>query len=375
MVINIDFMKKYLISIILFITGLSISTSAQELQWNLNLNYFFDNTEFARSALSNDQTMTGVHFSPELGMKWDENNSIYGGVDLLKKSASKTFADNVKFIAYYQFRNENTLFKAGAFQRGDLLSDYSTAFFQDSIGFYRPIMEGLFLKKGNETGYFKLWMDWTGLQTNTDRETFYLGASAYKQIRGPFFADFQSYMFHFAGMNPYNPDITVCDNLLAQLSVGVKYSNIWVLNNLMASAGVLSGFERDRYDMNNYGTPTGAIFRINADYKGIGTENNLYFGQPHMVLYRRYKNELYWGNPFYRDNYYIESKIFWNLIDTRTVKGQLAAKLHVTEGKLLFEQLFTLRASIGSDQPKPRKTTLWDYFIKKKALPRNNFNL
>lgn len=368
-------MKKHLLIVILILAGLPVSTTAQELQWNLNMNYFFDNTEFAPSGLSTDQTMAGVHFAPEIGMKWDGNHSLYGGVDLMKKSASKSVLDKAKLIAYYQFKNENTLFKAGAFPRADLLSDYSTAFFQDSINYYRPVMEGLYLKKGTEKEFFKLWMDWTGLQTNTDRETFYLGASAYKQIRGPFFADFQSYMFHFAGMNPINPDITVCDNLLAQLSVGVKYSNIWVFNNLMASAGVLSGFERDRYDINNYGTPIGAIIRLNADYKGFGTENNLYFGQPRMVLYRRYGNELYWGNPFYREGRYIESKLYWNVIETQTVHGQLAAKFHYTEGRVLFEQLFTLRAAIGSDQPRKRKAMIWDLFMKKKVIPGRDLNL
>ena len=368
-------MKKHLLIVIFILAGLPASTTAQELQWNLNMNYFFDNTEFAPSGLSTDQTMAGVHFAPEIGMKWDGNHSLYGGVDLMKKSASKSVLDKARLIAYYQFKNENTLFKAGAFPRADLLSDYSTAFFQDSISYYRPVMEGLYLKKGTEKGFFKLWMDWTGLQTNEDRETFYLGASAYKIIDKLFFADFQSYMFHFAGMYPSNSDITVCDNALGQLSVGVRYSNDRGLNNLIFSAGVLSGFERDRIDMNNYGTPVGAIIRLNADYKGIGTENNVYYGQPRMVFYRRYGNEFYWGNPFYREGRYIESKLYWNVIETQTVHGQLAAKLHVTEGKVLFEQLFTLRASIGSDQPKPRKATLWDYFIKKKALPRNNFSL
>jgi len=368
-------MKKHLIMILFLVAGLPVTAFGQELQWNLNLNYFFDNTEFAPSTLSADQTMAGVHFAPEIGLKWEGNHSVYAGVDLMKKSASKSVLDKARLIAYYQYKNENTLFKAGAFPRGELLSDYSTAFFQDSIGYYRPVMEGLFLKMGNDKGFVKLWMDWTGLQTNVDRETFYLGASAYKQIWGPFFADFQSYMFHFAGTNPINPYISVCDNALGQLSVGVKYSNIWVLNNLMASAGVLSGFERDRYDINNYGTPTGAIIRLNADYKGIGTENNLYFGQPHMVFYRRYGNELYWGNPFYREDRYIESKLYWNVIETQTVSGQLAAKFHYTEGRMLFEQLFTLRASIGSDQPRKRKMMIWDLFNNKKANSLRDFNL
>lgn len=368
-------MNKNLKIIVLFIAVLPLFASGQELQWKVNLNYFFDNTEFAKSTLSADQTMAGVHFAPEIGVKFDENQSVFGGMDLLKKSGSVPILDKAKLIAYYQFKNENTFFQAGAFPRGELLSNYSSVFFQDSINFYRPVMEGLYFKKGNENEFINLWMDWTGMQTNKNRETFFLGASGYKSFKTMFFGEFQSYMFHFAGVRPADPYVSVNDYVQGQFSVGAKYSNDRGLNNLMFSAGVLASYERDRQHIKNYGTPVGAVIRLNADYKGIGTENTVYIGQPRMVLYYRYGNELYWGNPFYRSTNYIENKIYWNFIENQYVKGQIASKMHYTEGKLMFEQLFTLSASIGSDNARQKRATIFDWFLQRRNKPKHNFNL
>lgn len=42
---------------------------------------FFDNTEFAPSTLSADQTMAGVHFAPEIGLKWESFGLCWCGFD------------------------------------------------------------------------------------------------------------------------------------------------------------------------------------------------------------------------------------------------------------------------------------------------------
>ena len=76
---------------------------------------------------------------------------------------------------------------------------------------------------------------------------------------------------------------------------------------------------------------------------------------------------------FYHTEY--KKQLYWNVFETQTVRGQLAAKFHYTEGRVLSEQLFTLRASIGSDQPRKRKMMIWDLFNNKKANSLRDFNL
>ena len=327
---------------------------SQDFKWNTELNFFFDNTEFAKSKFAIDQIMAGVVLTQELGWKFDEKHYIMGGVDAMKSLGGTKIFNDFHLLAYYQLKDENTLFKVGSFHRHDLLDDYSSFFFQDSVSFYKHTMEGIYMMKGDEKQYLKLWLDWTGLQSATERESFMVGASGFKKIGKLFFADFQSYMFHYATTRPNLRGLTVTDNVQAQLSAGFHYANSHGINNLLVSAGVLSGFERDRVDMNNYGTPTGGVVRLDFDYRGFGTENLLYYGQPRMALYYRHGNNMYWGNPFLRSSSYLQNKVYWNFLSTDFVKGQLAARTHFSEGKVYFEQLLTLSASINNYRPKKK---------------------
>lgn len=357
------------LNILIFILLFPVLLFSQELKYNTELHFFFDNTEFSRSNLAIDQTMAGVSLTQELGWKFDGKHHIMGGVNAMKSLGGSEFVNSVNFLAYYQLKDENTLFKAGVFPRYDLLNDYSNFFFQDSIGFYNRTMEGLYVLKGDNKQFVKLWLDWTGLQSSDTRESFFIGASGYKEFGEYVFADFQSYMFHFATTRPNLSFQTVSDNLLGQLSVGAKYSNPKIgLNNLKFSLGILSGFERDRIDMDSYETPTGGVARLDVDFKGFGTENLFYFGQERMVLYNKYGNQLYRGNPFLQAKSYIQNKLYWNFLDNEYVKGQISSRTHFSERKVFFEQMLTVSAQINNDHPKksPREPTFWERIFPRK---------
>lgn len=339
-------MRKKLV-LVFSILMVQFSISGQTFQWKAGLNYFFDNTEYAKSTLTKDQTMTGVHFSPEIGVKWDSVHSIFVGTDLLKISGSQNIIDIAQPIAYYRFQKPKVSFYAGVFPRSELLSNYSDLFFQDSVNYYRPTLQGFFWQAGKKNFYFNLWLDWTGHETATNRETFFIGASAYKKS-GLFFADFQSYLFHFANTHPRTPSFSVCDNLLSQLSVGANYSNQSGLDTLLLSVGVLAGYERDRGLASGTHTPIGAVVRLNAEYYGFGTQNTLYAGNPRNIFYSNYNTGMYWNNPFLRSGFYLQSKWYLNVIQSQFVNGKLSMNMHFSEGKVMFEQTFTVKALLDS---------------------------
>jgi hypothetical protein len=354
--------KHFLLITSIFLFQLSLS--AQAFQWKAGLNYFFDNTEYAKSTLTKDQTMAGVHFSPEIGVKWDSVHFIFVGTDLLKISGSQNIIDIAQPIAYYRFQNSKASFYAGAFPRSELLSNYSDLFFQDSVNYYRPTLQGFFWQAGQKNSHFNLWLDWTGHENATTRETFFIGASAYKKS-GLFFADFQSYLFHFANTHPRTPSFSVCDNLLAQLSVGANYSNQSGLDTLLFSVGLLGGYERDRGVANGIHTPIGAVVRLNTEYYGFGIQNTLYAGHPRNIFYSSYNNGMYWNNPFLRSGFYLQSKWYLNVIRSQFVNGKLSMNLHFSEGKMMFEQTFTIKALLDSSEKskiKSRPTFMSNWF-------------
>jgi len=348
------------VRVLILFVFFQISLVAQNLEWKVGLNYFFDNTEFSKSKLTTDQTMKGVHFTPELGVSWDSVHAVYVGADLCKVSGTQNFEDAVFPIAYYQYKTPKTTFYAGAFPRSEVLSNYSDLFFQDSISYFRPTLQGFFWQKGSKKAFFNVWLDWTSHQTAVDREKFFIGASAHKQFN-LLFVDFQSYMFHFANMNPSIADLHVCDNALAHLSLGINYSNQRGIDTLLFAVGVLGGLERERGLLNGAHSPLGAVIRANAEYEGIGTQNTLYVGDPRMVFYEKYGTGFYWNNPFLRTDFYLESKWYLNVIHTRSVQGQLALKLHFSEQKVMFEQVFLLSASLNSHTKNTVKPTPYSW--------------
>jgi hypothetical protein len=225
-------------------------------------------------------------------------------------------------------------------------------------------LQGFFWQAGKKSSYFNLWLDWTGHETPTNRETFFIGASGYKKS-GLFFADFQSYLFHFANTHPRTPSFHVSDNMLAQFSVGANYSNLSGLDTLLLSVGVLAGYERDRGVANGTHTPIGAVVRLNAEYYGFGTQNTLYAGNPRNIFYSSYNNGMYWNNPFLRSGFYLQSKWYLNVFRSQFVNGKLYMNLHFSEGKVMFEQTFTVKALLDSSVKtniKSRPTFMTNWF-------------
>ena len=319
-----------------------------ELKWKADFDFFFDNTEYARSTITNDQTMAGIRLSPEVGLSWEGGHTIFAGVSALQNFGSKNTLDEVSPIGYYRFTKPQMQFYAGIFPRKELLSNYSDFFFQDSVTYYVPTMQGLFWQIGKtDDSFFNLWLDWNGKQAPEVHEAFFIGASAYKKLN-LFFVDFQSYLFHFANTDPRTPDFNVCDNALAQLSAGIQLNNRFIFDDFLFSAGVLSGFERERNVENQTYIPTGFVARLKAEAFHFGIDNKLYIGESRMKMYTKFGNALYWSNPFLRSDYYLQSRLYWNIFTKSTVQGRLAAVFHYSEGSLMSEQVLTLRVALGN---------------------------
>jgi hypothetical protein len=347
-------MKRYFSFFLLtFISVFATCSYSQKLEWKTGVNYFFDNTEFARSTITKDQTMTGTHIAPELGVSWDSTHFVYGGLDMLKLSGSRNVIDSIHPIAYYQYKSKSMTFYAGAFPRGKLLSNYSSLFFQDSIYNFRPNLTGVFWKVGEAKSFFTFWMDWSGHQTYTDHETFFVGGSGHHKL-GHFFMDFQSYMFHYASTMAVKFHVT--DNILGHLSFGADYSDNTGLDTLMLAVGVLGGVERDRTIDRPDAKPVGAVVRFNVEYKGIGTDNILYVGDPRDVYYDKYNTHMYWNNPFLRANYYLQNQVYINLLKRQDVRVRFVSRQHFSEGKLMFEQYFTALVNLDSSEKNTDKS-------------------
>ncbi|WP_352423030.1 hypothetical protein [Proteiniphilum sp.] len=330
---------------------------AQEYRWRVGVDYFFDNREYKHSSLTDPQTIHGVWFNTLGGVSWDSTHTIYAGVDLLRKTGTKKTIDKTDIIIYYQYRKPKTLFQVGTFPRNEVLPNYSDFFFEDSVTYFKPLIQGVFFQLGNDRNFFNAWMDWTGYATSTNRESFFLGFSG-KASKKILFADFQSYLYHYAGTLPANPDYGVSEQMQIMASAGLERkepdSFKWLL-----SAGVFAGVERDRKAEETY-KPVGFVARADAEFYGIGTETRFYTGDARMRLFPRYGGDLYWGTPFLRGSSYLQSKWYIRLLESNRVSARVNCNIHVSEGKVLLQQTLSVTANISNFfNPKKKESHIW----------------
>lgn len=340
---------------ILFFAG---SAYAQDVRWNLGMDYFFDNMEYARSSYVSSQTLNGVWFKPLAGYSVDSVHALYGGLNLLKIPGTSKTIDKTELTLFYEYQTPAVLFRAGAFPRREVLGNYSDFFFKDSISNLKPLMRGIFWQVGKRGRFFNAWMDWTGYPSDSVRESFFVGLSG-RISHKAFFADFQSYMFHYANTSVPGSH-GVSENLQAQASAGAE----WQIGKGFAgslSAGMLAGYERDRKRDDKPYTPVGFTLCAQAEYMGFGTKNTLYLGDARMKHYARYGDGLYWGTQFLRGKSYFKSNWYARLIDSKYAIARLDLNFHFSEQSLMSEQLFTVVVSFDNfkNREPARKAFPW----------------
>lgn len=338
-------MKKLAFPLLLLM--LTHLLTAQTLEWKAGMYHFFDNTEFLGSSYVNDQTMAGIRFSPEIGLKMNQHHFSVG-FDALKSYGSPNLVDSCSPTAYYLFDNGHFRFMMGSFAREGQLNEYSRAFFQDSIRYYRPNMNGFLLAYTGDDFKAKLFLDWTGKQSPTVHEAFFVGASAaYK--KSIFTAEAQALMFHHAGSLQLRG---VRDNILLHPALGLDLAGQTWLDSLTLSVGTLVGLERHRALANNYTSRTGLLVELDATYKGFGMASSTYFGEGIMIDYTSMGSELYWGDPLYRGTFYSRVDLSYDFLRLPYLTGKINFANHFSEGNFYVEQSLIVRATLGSNSKK-----------------------
>jgi hypothetical protein len=334
--------RKIFYTLVLFVFCASLQ--AQEYKWRVGLDYFFDNHEYTDSPFAVQQTMTGVWLNTLGGISWDVSHAIFGGANLLKIPGLQPTVNKVDITLFYQFETPRVLFRAGAFPRNEVLGNYGDFFFRDSVNHFVPQMQGIFWQIGSDRNFFNLWLDWTGMPTPEQRESFLFGFSG-RVSKQMFFADFQSYINHLANTTgEFHYGVSEQMQILA--SLGVDYEAKSGFRGLI-SAGVLAGVERIRRE-NLTHSPIGFVARANAEFWGIGTQNTLYVGDPRMKFYPQEGNTLYWQTPFLRAGSYVQSKWYIRLLETPRARVRFNYNLHFSEGKMMHQQMLTVSANVGN---------------------------
>ncbi|WP_134089412.1 hypothetical protein [Olivibacter sp. XZL3] len=325
-------MKKILLFILCCGTFL-LSKAQQEFEWQVKAFGFADNREYLAADLYS-QSILGMRFAPEVGLRIDSTHRLRFGVNFLQEFGAEPFGEKVNPIVYYNYENKGLSFYLGAFPRFELLGDYPRAVLNDTLMYYRPNIEGLFFRYRKGKFHQQVWVDWTSRQTAEKREQFMVGLSG-KATSGLLFFSHYLSMLHTA--NTTEGDFPVRDNMVALLQVGADLSDRWVLDSLTIAAGALGSLDRIRGEYDTR-TPKGFIADLHAAYKSWFVHNTFYKGQAHDVLF---------GDRFYTKDSYDRLDLGWRPFRKGNVEGFFMFSLHFTPGEVSNQQMIQLRYNIG----------------------------
>ncbi len=338
----------YTLLLITFLIFLHVTSYSQELTWRLGLFTFFDNVEFAGSEYKKPQTMSGIMALPEAGVKWDSAHRVSVGVDFLREFGSNNEIDNYFLTAYYAYNKNPFRFYMGAFPRNYALENYPRIFFQDSVAYYRPNINGILWETLLNRFTANAWLDWTGRQSPEQNETFLLGFTGKYKMEILYFQYF-TYIYHFASkMNPVVSE-SLHDNGLMLFSAGIEMSELTIIDRLNINAGWVLGLERSRGENTGWIKQHGFLSELNLEKWGAGVYNSFYTGAGQMHFYNKHANKLYWGDPIYRAKVYDRLDMYISLFNNRNIRSKVVYSLHFAEGRMYHEQALRVSVGLGSD--------------------------
>lgn len=259
----------------------------------------FDNREYAGTHFADaSETFFSARLTPQIGVRWDERNTLAVAVDLLQDFGDGSdFLTEAKPLIYYRFEAPKVRAAAGIFPRGMLCGDYGDAFFDRSYRFYHNRISGVMGQyRGAGAGFVELAIDWEGMQSKLTREKFRLLSAGRYDRGGAWYGGYALTLLHYAKTSDPAPDEGVVDHLLVNPFVGVRFGSRYAFD---VRLGYLQSMQRDRIAENGWLTPKGGLLEIKASRWGLTLGNALYVGQNMMPLYGRYGRALYAGDVFF----------------------------------------------------------------------------
>lgn len=331
--------KLYLLVLFTFFaSGLAMAQTTLDV--NFNGLGFMDNREY-KDFVSRSRTYSGVRTALDFGLNVDSLNSFVVGANAIHEFGAIPYFLKVDPVAYYKFNNKNWQFNIGAFPRAGLIDNYPRALLNDTLQYYRPNVEGMFLRyiSNNKSFTESLWIDWVSRQTDTQREEFLFGLEGkYKpNPYGPFYISHYFLLLHDAGAAILTPNDHIMDNGGAQVRLGVDFSHKAFLDSLSVEAGVMTSLERTR-GVDQLQTPKGFVASAYLSYWRLAIFNEFYAGQGSHIIY---------GDAFYEKKFYNRTDFIITPFVASRLKGQFIFTMHKTPGFTSNQEAFRLTYDLG----------------------------
>ena len=179
------YMRRIIISISLIFIALllPVNMKGQQLLWDVDLKFGFDNREYASLTTSPSGTIFGAMLSPKVGLGFGEGHAVYAGVDATRYFGKSAPALMFDYLLYYQYDGDRFKVNAGAFPRKRMTGYYPEAFFDDRF-FFDGSLEGALLSYTGKYWRMEGAVDWSVLWTMIQGSSFWCIRMDVSECRG-----------------------------------------------------------------------------------------------------------------------------------------------------------------------------------------------
>ena len=340
-------MKRLLIvAAMLWVT---ISLTAQRLEWSVDFNTVFDNRE-GDDKMTSTRTFFQTQLSPEVGVSFlEDSHRLMGGVVWTQPIGNEWYGKRVSPTLYYQYRGNNGLKIAlGMFPRTMMHRELPNYVWSDSINYNQRNIRGAMVSYESNNGFFEAIVDWRAMQSSRQREAFNVIAHGeWQRHGGVFVAGGVVMMNHFALSRHPSPDQHVVDNFIVNPYIGVDVSRHTVLDSLTIRVGALGSLTRNRgYD--HWEHPVGGWLEVALQWRWIGWHNTTYVGQRLFPYYSDFGSLLDQGEPYYRGKWYNRTSVYGTIINNQFVNLRASLDFNLAENNFTHYQRLILRVYIDS---------------------------
>ena len=303
---------------------------AQEFNFHSRFDGFFDNREYFNDYIQ-PQSVLGTRVWLDAGTSTDNNHNIQLGLTALYEFGSTGDRIVPEPVFYYSTHQKHHELYFGLFPRYKTI-EVPRMLLNDTLLYFRPNVEGIFLKFKITKGYQNVWLDWTSRQTETRRETFLLGGTGRYNF-GRLFYFHHFLMYHYAGPAVRVPDDQIRDNGGLITGLGYNFTPGTNFDTLYINTAFAASYDQHRsiYKMRFYG---GSLTEINAQYKGFGINETFYIGDGQLQLM---------GDQFYTSEVYSRTDFFWKPYKKiNNIDWKIQISVHCVPGSIDWSQIFVI---------------------------------
>lgn len=365
--------KNFFVAVYVAMAGIGFPAKGERPQpeWDVDFLSVFDNREGDHD-VTETKTWFFTRLSPEVGLKFGNNDHIAGGVVWYQPIGCEWDGHKVSPTLYYRHEGARWRFSMGMFPRRQFIEEMPGYLWSDSLQYTQGNIRGAMVQYAGRKGWLDFYIDWRGMQTERQREAFNIVFHGQMSPAENWF-NFGGYlqMNHYALQKNPPEDQHIVDNFLVNPYIGADLGANVGTDSLIIRAGLLMTVERNRaIPDGNWHTPAGFNLELLWNYRWFGVKNTLYVGkplfpsysypdpsfggngkttcgdEPNPVVYNPMGPGLYLGEPFYQKKFYDRLDVYADILRTRYVNLRASLDFNFTPGSMIFYQRLILRVNL-----------------------------